>query len=147
MKKAIRGITMLTFVAFANIAIAQQNVAPPPAKPSTAVAAPAPPAPAQEKPKTMKAEKFDGTIEKIDEMTKSIVVKDKKGEKTFAVTDKTKIVKGGKPMPFNEVKQGMITSIEYTMAGDRMIAEKVTLSAPEAALKAAPAKQKQAPKQ
>jgi hypothetical protein len=125
MKKMILLVTLLTLVAFASGVMAQQKPAPAPA--------PAPAAPAkEEKPKI---EKLTGVVEKIDEMAKAVVVKDKKGEKTFAVDDKTKITKGGKDMPFAELKKGTNVSVEYKKDGEKLVAVAIKAAAPKAAPK------------
>ena len=125
MKKMILLVTLLTLVAFASGVMAQQKPAPAPA--------PAPAAPAkEEKPKI---EKFTGVVEKVDEMAKAVVVKDKKGEKTFAVDDKTKITKGGKDMPLAELKKGMNVSVEYKKDGEKLVAVAIKAAAPKAAPK------------
>ena len=125
MKKMILLVTLLTLVAFVSGAMAQQKPAPAPA--------PAPAAPAkEEKPKI---EKFTGVVEKVDEMAKAVVVKDKKGEKTFAVDDKTKITKGGKDMPLAELKKGMNVSVEYKKDGEKLVAVAIKAAAPKAAPK------------
>ncbi len=141
MKKLVLLISVLTLVAFVAVAMAQQK--PAPASPSTTVAPAAPKAEKAkaEKPKAAaKAEKMSGTVEKVDEMAKSFVVKDKKGEKTFAVSEKTKITKAGKSSPFADLKAGMEVSVTYTMEGDKAMASAVGISAPKA-----PAKEKKAP--
>ena len=125
MKKMILLVTLLTLVAFVSGAMAQQKPAPAPA--------PAPAAPAkEEKPKI---EKFTGVVEKVDEMAKAVVVKDKKGEKTFAVDDKTKITKGGKDMPLAELKKGMNVSVEYKKDGEKLVAVAIKAAVPKAAPK------------
>ena len=129
MKKMILLVALLTVVAFVSGVMAQQ-------KPAEKAAAPAPAKPAATvpagKPKAAKAEKFAGAVEKIDEAAKAIVVKDKKGEKTFAIDDKTKITKAGKDMPFAEVKKGMNVSVEYKKDGDKMVAVAIRVAAPKA---------------
>ena len=138
MKKLILLVTILTLAVFVSGVMAQQKPAPAPAKPAGTMA-PAPaaaPAPAPEKP--MKMEKFSGTVEKMDEAAKSVVVKAKKHEKTFMVDDKTKITKGGKEMPFADLKNGMHVSVEYKKDGDKMVAASIKAAAP----KAAPAEKK-----
>ncbi len=125
MKKMILLVTLLTLVVFVSGAMAQQKPAPAPA--------PAPAAPAkEEKPKI---EKFTGVVEKVDEMAKAVVVKDKKGEKTFAVDDKTKITKGGNDMPFAELKKGMNVSVEYKKDGEKLVAVAIKAATPKAAPK------------
>ncbi len=125
MKKMILLVTLLTLVAFVSGALAQQKPAPAPA--------PAPAAPAkEEKPKV---EKFTGVVEKVDEIAKAVVVKEKKGEKTFVVDDKTKITKGGKDMPFAELKKGMNVSVEFNKVGEKLVAVAIKAAAPKAAPK------------
>jgi len=138
MKKLILVAAFLTLVAFVSGVMAQGTKAtapvPAPAKAAT-TAAPAPaPAPA-------KAEKYAGTVEKVDEAAKAVVVKGKKDEKTFVVDDKTKITKGGKDMPLADLKKGMNVSLEYKKDGDKMVATAIKASAP----KAAKAEKKEAP--
>jgi len=138
MKKLILLVALLTLVAFVSGAMAQQKPAPAPAKPA-GTAAPAP-TPAPEK-KEMKMEKFAGMVEKADEAAKAVVVKGKKDEKSFMVDDKTKITKGGKEMPFADLKKGMNVSVEYKKDGDKMVAVSIKATAP----KAAPAEKKEKP--
>jgi uncharacterized protein YpmB len=135
MKKMILFVAILTLVAFVSGAMAQGK--PAPAKPAT-TAAPAAPAPA--KPEApAKLEKFSGTIDKVDEMAKAIVVKGKvkKEEKmmTFSVDDKTKITKGKASLSFADLKKDMQVSVEYKKDGDKMIAVAIKASAPKAAPK------------
>jgi len=144
MKKTMLFIALLTLFAFVAIAVAQQS--PAPAKPApTAAPAPAPPSEKTkaEKPKPVKAEKFSGAIEKVDEMAKAIAVKAKKEEKTFAIDDKTKITRAGKDMPLADLKKGMNVSVDYKKEGDKMIAASIRVAAPKAAPKA-PAEKKPA---
>ena len=133
MKKVILLVALVTLVAFASGVMAQQK--PAPAKPAT-TSAPAP-APA-------KMEKFSGMIDSVDDMAKAIVVKGKvkKEEKTltFATDDKTKITKGGKDMPFADLKKDMSVAVEYKKVGDKMTATTIKVAAPKAAPK------KEAPK-
>lgn len=148
MKKLILLVALLTMVVFVSGVMAQQKAAPAPAKPAgTAAPAPAPAAekaakPAPEKP--AKTEKVTGTVEKVDEAAKAVVVKGKKDEKTIGINDKTKITKGGKDMPFADLKKGMNVSVEYKKDGDKMVATAIKASAPKAA-KAAPAEKKDKP--
>ena len=157
MKKLILLVALLTMVAFVSGVMAQQKPAPAPAKPA-GTAAPAPaPAPAAEKAakpapeKPVKAEKYSGKVEKVDEAAKAFVVKGKKEEKTFGINDKTKITRGGKDMPFADLKKGMNVSVEYKKDGDKMVATAIKTSAPKAApaekkeKAAAPAEKKEKP--
>ena len=144
MKKMILLVALITVIAFVSGVMAQQKPAEKAAAPAVAKPAATAPAPA-EKPKAVKAEKFAGAVEKIDEAAKTIVVKDKKGEKTFAIDDKTKITKAGKDMPFAEVKKGMNVSVEYKKDGDKMVAVAIKVAAPKAT-KEKKAEEKPAPK-
>lgn len=132
MKKLILLVALVTFVAFASGVTAQQK--PAPAKPATTTAPAPAPAPAE-------LEKFSGTIDKVDGMAKAIVVKGKvkKEEKTltFASDDKTKITKGGKDMPFADLKKDMIVVVQYAKVGDKMVAATINVAAPKAAPKKA----------
>jgi hypothetical protein len=120
MKKLILVVVLLTMVAFVSGVMAQGKPAPAPA------AAPAPAQPA-------KAEKFAGTVDKVDEAAKAIVIKGKKDEKTIVIDEKTKITKGGKEMAFADLKMGMNVSVEYKKDGDKMVATAVKAAAPKAA--------------
>jgi hypothetical protein len=134
MKKLILLVVLLTLAAFVSGAIAQQK--PAPAKPATTPA----PAPA-------KLEKFSGVVDKVDEMTKAIVVKGKvkkQEEKTlnFATDEKTKITRAGKDMPFGDLKKDMHVIVEYKKDGEKMTAATVKVAAPKAAPKKAEAPKK-----
>ena len=133
MKKIIFLVAMVTVVAFAFGVMAQQKPAP-----AKAAATPAPAPKAPEKPKL---EKFSGAIEKVDEVAKAIVVKEKKAEKTFAIDDKTKITKAKKDLAFSDLKKGMSVSVEYKKDGDKVIAVsiKVAGAGPAPAKKEKPA--------
>jgi len=126
MKKSILLVVLLTLVAFVSGAIAA-------APPKAAGTAPAPAAPASTKP--AKAEKFAGEIKSVDAMAKSIVVAKGKEEKTFAIDDKTKIMKGKEALKFEDLKAGSAISIEYKKDGDKNIASAIKVSAPKAAPK------------
>ncbi len=141
MKKMVLIVSLLTLVAFVAVAMAQPKPGPAPAKPATTMAPAAAPAPAPTPaPKAAKMEKFSGMIEKVDEMGKAIAVKGKKDTMTFTMSDKTKITKAGKDMPFVELKKDMDVAVEYMKEGDKMIAGSIIVAAPKAAPKAAPAK-------
>ncbi len=138
MKKVMIFVAVLTMVAFAFGAMAEQK--PAPAKPA---AAPAKPAPA---PKT---EKFSGAISAVNNVAKTfdvkkmVTVKGKKEEKvmTFAVTDKTKITKGKEVKAFADLKAGMDVTVTYKVVDGKNMAETVKIAAPKApAPAAAPAK-------
>ena len=134
MKKVILLVALVTFVAFASGAMAQQK--PAPAKPATTPA----PAPAAA-PAPTELEKFSGVIYKVDEMAKAIAVKGKvkKEEKTltFATDDKTKIMRGGKDVSFADLKKEMTVAVQYTKVGDKMVAATINVAAPKAAPKKA----------
>jgi hypothetical protein len=140
MKKMVILVGMLTLVAFVAVATAQPK--PAPATPATTVApapavAPAPEKAKAEKPKAAaKMEKFSGTVDKVDEMAKTIAIKGKKDTMTFTVGDKTKITKGGKDTPLAELKKDMGVSVEYMKEGDKMMAGSIRVAAPKAAPKA-----------
>jgi hypothetical protein len=134
MKKLILVVALLTMVAFVSGVMAQGKPAPAPAP----AAAPAPEKPA-------KVEKYAGTVDKVDEAAKAIVIKGKKSEKTIVIDDKTKITKGGKEMAFADLKMGMNVSVEYKKDGDKMVATAVKAAAPKAA-KATAEKPADAPK-
>lgn len=122
MKKTLLLVAVLALVAFAW-AMAQQKPAPAPAA-----------APTQEKPKEAKPaklERFSGTVEKVDEMAKTFVVKGKKESKEFAFGDKTKLTKAGKEVTFAELKTGMSVIVQYQKEGDKMIASSVKVAAPK----------------
>ena len=132
MKKMLLLVTLLALVAFVSGAMAQQKTAPAPAP-----AAPASTAPA--KPMEMKAEKmekFSGAISKVDQMGKMIEVKGKvkKEEKTmtFMINDMCQIMKGKAMMKMEDLKEGMMASVEYKKEGDKMMAATIKLSAPKA---------------
>ena len=94
MKKLILVVALLTMVAFVSGVMAQTKPAPAPAKPAGTVATAPAPAPAPAKPaKAEKPAKFSGTVDKVDEAAKTIVVKGKKDDKTFMIDAMTKIRK------------------------------------------------------
>ncbi len=115
MKKTILAMAfaLVTSFAFVSGVMAQQSS--PPAAPS------APSAP-------VKMEKFSGTIEKIDEAAKEIVLKKGKEEKTFSWGDQTKFMQGKKQLAFSDLKKGERVSVQYKMEGNKLTAEKVTVS-------------------
>jgi hypothetical protein len=89
--------------------------------------------------KPAKAEKFSGTISKVDQAGKMMDVKGKaKNEEktmTFAIGDATKITKGKKTMKMEDLKEGMMAAVEYKTEGGKMMASSIKLSAPKAAPK------------
>jgi uncharacterized alpha/beta hydrolase family protein len=146
MKKVILLVVLIALVAFVSGAIAQQKTppAPAPAKPA------ATPTPAPAAPEKVKLEKFNGAIEKVDEMAKAIDVKGKIKKQTktltFVVDDKTNITKAGKTMAFGDFKQGMHVSVGYRKEGDKMIAADIKIAAPKGTPKKAEEKPAEAPK-
>lgn len=136
MKNVVLIITAVAWVAFVAVTAAQQK--PPPSHPATTVAStPAPvPSPTPEKTKTEKMnpariEKYAGTVERVDEAGKTVVVKGKKDTLTFVVDDKTKIIRGGKNMPFADVKKEMSVAVDYRKEGDTMVAASIRVAAPK----------------
>lgn len=51
---------------------------------------------------------------------------------TFVVDDKTKIIRGGKDMPFSDLKKEMGVAVDYKTEGDRKIALTIRVAAPKA---------------
>jgi hypothetical protein len=136
MKKTILFIVMLTLVVFASGVMAQQT---PAQKPAGA----APTAPEAAKP--AKVQKFFGAVSSIDAAAKTVVVKNKKSEKTFTVGDKTKITKGGKEMALADLKEKMNVSVSYEIEADKAMATAIKISVPKASAKAAPKKTEEKP--
>ena len=141
MKKLILMVFLLTLVAFVSGAMAQQKPTPAPEKPAATVA-PAPAKPAGT-PAPARTERFGGVIDKVDEMAKAVTVKGKAtvimGGKvtkedrtfTFAITDKTKIARAGKDLPFAELKKDMQVVVDYMKEGEKMIASAIRVGAPK----------------
>jgi len=125
MKKSILLVVLLTLVAFVSGAIAA-------APPKAAGTAPAPAAPASTK---VKIEKFAGDIKSVDAMAKSMVVAKGKEEKTFAIDEKAKIMKGKEALKLEDLKAGMNVIVEYKMDMDKMTAVMIKAAAPKAAPK------------
>ncbi|WP_038002329.1 hypothetical protein [Syntrophorhabdus aromaticivorans] len=142
MKKALMfALALLISVAFVTTVFAQAKPEAKPADKPAAVApekAPAPEkkaeAPAPEKKAAKKAAKktFKGEFVSMDDVAKTIVAKDKKGEMTFDVSSVKK-------MP--EFKAGDKIFVTYTEADGKMVASKVAKAA-----KKAPKAKKEAPK-
>jgi len=141
MKRLILLVVLLTLAAFVSGTMAQQK--PAPAAPA-ATPAPAKPAGTAAPAKPAAMERFAGVIEKVDEMGKTISVKGKAtvimGGKvtkedrtfTFVITDKTKITRAGKEMPFAELKKDMHVAVDHTKEGEKMIASGIRVAAPKA---------------
>jgi len=130
MKRISLLIALLVLAAFASGVMAQQAKPAPTPAPAKAATTPAP-----AKPAAVKAEKFSGVIEKVDEMAKAVAVKGKKVEKTFVTDDKTKITKGKEALSFADLKGGMNVSVEYKKDGDKMLALAIKVAVPKAAPK------------
>ena len=126
MKKLIFVATVLTVVAFAFGALAQQKTSPPPAKPAPA------------------ADVWNaavGVLEKIDAAAKTFDFKKivtPKGKKpietmmTFATNDKTKIFKLGEKkkeikLSFADLKTGQTLWITYRVEGGKNMATKIEI--------------------
>ena len=90
------------------------------------------PIPALENPNM---ERFFGTIEKVNELRKTIDVKGKvKKEKktlTFSINDRTKIARAKKELSMTNLKNGMDVLVEYKKEGDQLIAVAIKVSAPK----------------
>jgi hypothetical protein len=125
MKRIIFLISVLILAASFFGATAQQSAMEPPK--------PALPVLAQENPQ---AEKFFGTIEKIDEIGKMIALKGKvnKEEKTltFTINDKTKITRGKTEQKLADLKPGVMALVEYRKEGCSMTATAIKVSKPKA---------------
>ncbi len=138
MKKLIVLIVCLTMAAWVSAVAAQpkdaekkpvekSDQAPAPAAPAPAAPAPVAPAPAPEK-----LEKFTGSVQKLDEATKAVVVKDKKDEKTFVINEQTKITKGKASLTAADLKKGMDVTISYKKDGDKIVAADIKVAVPKA---------------
>ena len=137
-KKSLVRIFFVTLFALATTVLgssAQQ-------KPATVPEKSAIPAPVREDPIV---ERFFGTIEKVDELGKTIVIKGKvkKEEKTltFGIDDRTKITRAKTELKMANLRHGMNVLVEYKKEGDKLIAGAIKISAPKAG-----AKEKTAPK-
>jgi uncharacterized protein YpmB len=128
MKKILLSITLLALVAFASGVMAIQKPAPEPASEAAASTTPG-------KPTLEKTKRFSGVIEKVDERGKSIVVKGKmmKEEKafTFAIDDKTRIIKDKASITVRDLKKDMEVSIEYREETGKIIAVAIRASTPK----------------
>jgi hypothetical protein len=136
MKKVILIATVVVWVVFVAVTAAQQKPAPSYPATSAASTLSSVPSPAPEKAKMEKTnparmEKYAGTVERVDEAGKTIVVKGKKDTLTFVVDDKTKIIRGGKDMPFADVKKEMSVAVDYRKEGGLMVAASIRVAAPK----------------
>jgi len=125
MKKLVLLVVLLTLVVFVSGGIA---AAPPKAETTPAPAAAATTAPA-------KLDKFSGTIKSVDEMAKSIVVVKGKAQKTFAVDENAKIIKGKTNLALADLKAKMPVRVEYKKEEAKMIAMTISIATPKAAPK------------
>ncbi len=117
-------VALVTSVAFVSGVMAQQS------SPPAAQSAPSAPA---------KMEKFSGTVEKVDQAAKEIVVKKGSDKKTFSWSDQTKFMHGKKELSFSDLKKGEHVTVRYKMEGDKLTAEKVFVRMKTTAHKKAPA--------
>jgi len=104
---------------------AQQKPVTEPEKPAISISAPEPP----------NLERFFGTIEKVNELSKTIDIKGKvKKEKktlTFGINDRTKITRAKTELNMANLKHGMDVLVEYKKEGDQLIAVAIKVSAPK----------------
>ncbi|OPY65697.1 MAG: hypothetical protein A4E62_02624 [Syntrophorhabdus sp. PtaU1.Bin002] len=133
MKKALMfALAILISVAFVTTVFAQAK---PEAKPADKPAAVAPekaPAPEKKAAKKPATKTFKGEFVSMDDVAKTIVAKDKKGEMTFDAS-------AVKKMP--ELKAGDKIIVVYSEVDGKMVAKKVAKAA-----KKAPKAKKEAPK-
>ncbi len=108
-------LALVIGVAFVSGVMAQQST------PPAAQGAPSAPAKA-------KLEKFSGTVEKVDEAAKEIVVKKGSDEKTFSFGNQTKFMQGKKELAFSDLKKGEHVSVRYKMEGNKLTAKKIYVS-------------------
>jgi hypothetical protein len=137
MKKVFLVLSAVAWVASAAVTVAQQKTTP--AKPVTAptsapasTSSPAPEKTKAEQTATERLEKFAGTVERVDGAGKLFVVKGRKDAITFTVDDRTKIIRGGKEMPFSDLKKEMGVAVDYKTEGDRKTAVSIRVAAPKA---------------
>jgi hypothetical protein len=130
MKKMLFVLTLLMLVTFVSETMAIQ-------KPASEPVQEAPTSSIPGRPVIEKMEKFLGTIEKVDDKGKIIVVKGKmmNQEKTltFVVDDQTKMTKGKAAIRLGDLKKEMQVSIEYKKLIDQMIAVVIEVSIPKKA--------------
>jgi hypothetical protein len=137
MKKLFLILSAATWVVSAPVTVAQQKATPAkpaasPASPPASTSSPSPEKANTEQPASERLEKFAGTIERIDEVGKLLVVKGRKDALTFIADDGTKIIRGGKEMPFSDLKREMGVAVDYRMEGDRKTAVSIRVAAPKA---------------
>jgi hypothetical protein len=137
MKKVLLIVTAVAWVASAAVIVAQQKTTPvkpvtTPTSPPASTTSPVPEKAKTEKTATERMEKFAGTIERVDEVGKILVVKGRKDTLTFTVDDNTKIIRGGKDTPFSDLKKEMGVAVDYKTEGERKIATSIRVAAPKA---------------
>ena len=122
-------VTFLTLITSVIGSSAQQKPITVPEK--SAVSIPAPENP--------NLERFFGTIEMVDELSKTVTMKGKvKKEKktlTFGINDRTKITRAKTELNMANLKNGMDVLVEYKKEGDKLIAAAIKVSAPKARAK------------
>ena len=136
MKKVFLIVTAVVWVASAAVIVAQQKSTPlkpatKPTPPPVSTTSPVPEKAKAEQTANERMEKFAGTIERVEEVGKIFVVKGRKDTLTFTVDGKTKIVRGGKDMPFSDLKKEMGVAVDYKTEGDLKIAVSIRVAAPK----------------
>jgi hypothetical protein len=130
MKKILFVLILLMLITFISEAMAIRKPAPEPAQEAPASSAPG-------RPVIEKMDQFLGTIEKVDDQGKIIVVRGKmmNQERTlsFVINDRTKITKGKAAMTLADLKKEIQVSIEYKKVMDKMIAVVIEVSIPKKA--------------
>jgi hypothetical protein len=130
MKKMLFLLSLFMLVPFVSETKAIQ-------KPASEPVQEAPVSPAPGRPVTEEMKKFLGTIEKVDDQGKIIVVKGKMMNKektlTFVVNGQTKMTKGKAAVTLGDLKKDMQVSIEYKKVMDKMIAVAIEVSIPKKA--------------
>ena len=90
-------------------------------------------------PENPKLERFFGTIEKVNELSKTINIKGKvrkeKKTLTFGINDETKITRAKTELTMPNLKHGMDVLVEYKNEGGKLIAVAIKVSAPKAGAK------------
>ena len=131
-KKMLMSIAALAIsVVFVSGGMAQQ-------KPAPAQTAPAQAAPAKTTPAKQSWEKVKGTVEKVDQATKEVVVQTQKEKMTFSVGEKTRITEVTAKTPLSALKKGMQVTVEYKKEGNKLLAEWIDVHMAKAAVKPAP---------
>ena len=125
MKKILFVLTLLMLFTSVSEIKAIRKPAPEPVQEAPASSSPG-------RPVIEKMEKFLGTIEKVDDKEKIIVVKGKmvNEEKTltFVINDQTKMTKGKEAVTLGDLKEDIQVSIEYKKVMGKMIAVVIEVS-------------------